>query len=304
MRILILGRAIPTQPDRCTGQQLVQGFIEAGHDAVFYGNFYGNRALFLGYKELQSYPSFDLVIETEMNDGEPKYTQLRQYFKLQNIPWLLWDFDVSYQPEHNLAYAGSHPYDGYLVANKLWVEKFATKFNRPVLHLPYACSPTIHRRKPEIIKQFITGFVGNMTSERQALMGSVRCVNGVFGEALINETNQLYTMVHINQNACKGLVPGRPWETAGCGTNLLMDRASYEDFREFIPEYLDGSAVCPFDNLEEIQKYIRDNHDRFESLNRSGRLLMEYVHRQHSYKNRAETILQWAKTNGILTATS
>lgn len=29
MKILVTGRAIPTQPDRCTGQQLVQGFREA-----------------------------------------------------------------------------------------------------------------------------------------------------------------------------------------------------------------------------------------------------------------------------------
>jgi hypothetical protein len=299
-RILVTGRAIPQQPDRCTGQQLTHGFKEAGHEAYFFGCFYGQPMNFIGSKECQSMDKWDLVVVTEMNDGMPGYEPLFQYHKLKDVPKLYWDFDISYNEPFAWQRAGSHPYDGYLVGNKLYVERFADKFKKPSLHLPYACSPIIHRRIDGTLRNNIVGFVGNMTPERAMLLRNVHCVQGVFGDDLIKATNQLYTMVHINQNACKGLVPGRPWETAGCGVNLLMDRSSYEDFKEFIPEYLDGFAVRPFDDAEDIQKYIRDNQDNLQSLDKSGRLLMEYIHREHSYKNRAETILQWAKEQGLL----
>lgn len=300
MKILVTGRAIPQQPDRCTGQQLVQGFREAGHDAFFYGCFYGQPANFLGAKECQEIPKWDLVVATEMNDGMAGYEPLYNYYKLQNVPKVYWDFDISYNEPSAWQRAGAHPYDAYLVGNKLWLDRFKDKFNRPVLHLPYACSPTIHRRKPEIAKQFTLGFVGSMTPERQALLQRVTCIEGVFGEKLIDATNRLYTMVHINQAACKGLVPGRPWETAGCGTNLLMDRASYEDFKEFIPEYLDGYAVIPFDSPDEVEAYIEANRGNEAMLEESGEMLMKFMHFNHSYKNRAEAIVEFCQGEKLL----
>lgn len=303
MKILVTGRAIPQQPDRCTGQQLVQGFKEAGHEAYFYGCFYGQPNNFLGAKDCQTVDKWDLVIATEMNDGMPGYEMLYEYYKLKETPKIYWDFDISYNEAYGWQRAGAHRYDGYLVGNKLYVEKFAEKFKKPALHLPYACSPTIHRRIDGTLRNNIVGFVGSMTPEREMLLQNVRCVNGVFGDDLIRATNALYTMVHINQNSCKGLVPGRPWETAGCGVNLLMDRASYEDFKEFlIPEL--NNAVAPFDKPEDIQKYIRDNQDNLSCLDASGKALMEYIHTNHSYKNRAEAIIQWAKAQDILTKTS
>ncbi len=300
MKILVTGRAIPQQPDRCTGQQLVYGFKEAGHEAYFFGCFYGQPANFIGSKECQSMDKWDLVVNTEMNDGMPGYEPLFEYYKLKDVPKIYWDFDISYNEPFAWQRAGSLRYDGYLVGNKLYVEKFAEKFRKPALHLPYACSPIIHKRVDGVLRNHVVGFVGNMTPERQALLQNVHCVNGVFGDALIRATNELYTMVHVNQNACKGLVPGRPWETAGCGVNLLMDRASYEDFKEFLAPELDGTAVVPFDNLEEIQKYIKYNQDNLAQLDASGKMLMEHVHTNHSYKHRAEAILKWAKEQGIL----
>jgi len=299
-RILVTGRAIPQQPDRCTGQQLTHGFKEAGHDALFFGCFYGQPMNFLGSKECQSMDKWDLVVVTEMNDGMAGYEPLFQYHKLKDVPKVYWDFDVSYNEAYGYQRAGSHPYDGYLVGNKNYVQAFADKFKKPALHLPYACSPIIHRRIEGTLRNHVVGFVGSMTPEREALLQNVHCVHGVFGDALIRATNELYTMIHINQNACKGLVPGRPWETAGCGVNLLMDRASYEDFKEFLTPELDGIAVVPFDKPEEIQKYIKDNHDNLSTLDASGKKLMEHVHTNHSYKHRAETILKWAREQGIL----
>ncbi len=301
MKILVTGRAIPQQPDRCTGQQLVQGFREVGHEAYFFGCFYGQPNKLLGSQECQLVDKWDLVVVTEMNDGMPGYEPLFEFHSLKNVPRLYWDFDISYNEPFAWQRAGAQRYDGYLVANKLYVDKFATKFRKPALHLPYACSPTIHRRIDGLLRNHIVGFVGSITPEREALLQNVHCVNGVFGDDLITATNSLYTMVHINQNACKGLVPGRPWETTGCGINLLMDRASYEDFKEFLtPELLYMGSVTPFDSLEDIQKYIRNNHDNLSMLDATGKALMEHVHANHSYKNRAETIIQWVKQQGIL----
>jgi hypothetical protein len=302
MKVLVTGRCIPQQPDRCTAQQLVEGFKQAGHEAIFYGNFYEEPYRFLGAKEARE-EEFDLLIVTEMNDGMSGYSSLFYHHNLKYIPRLYWDFDVSYHPEQSFKKAFGDSYHGYLVANKLFVDRFKERTPSPVLHLPYACSPQIHRRKPEILKQFTIGFVGSITAEREKLLEKVRCVNGVFGEALIDETNQLYTMIHINQDACRGLVPGRPWETAGCGTNLLMDRASYEDFKEFIPDFLDDSVQC-FDSFEQLERMIKDvefcHPNRLKEMRENGQRLMEYMHANHSYKNRAETIISWCKDNEIL----
>jgi len=304
MRILVTGRAIPTQPDRCTGQQLAEGFRQAGHECVFYGCFYGEQHNFLGVKEVQG-ADFDLVVVTEMNDGMPGYEALFNYYKLKDVPRIYWDFDVSYHKELSMRRASMIHYDGYLVGNRHFVDEFADRFKSPSLHLAYACSPQIHRRKPEIAKQDLVGFIGSMTSERKAMLGDVNCVEGVFGEGLIDATNRLHTMVHVNQDACKGLVPGRPWETAGCGTNLLMDRASYDDFKLFLPEHLHGEGVKVFESKQDIEGYVNfwestPQTTRDDALEGFGRRLMDYVHTNHSYKNRAESIVTWVKEQKIL----
>jgi len=302
MKILVTGRAIPSQRDRCTGQQLAEGFRQAGHECVFYGCFYGEPHNFLGAKEVQG-TDFDLVVVTEMNDGMPGYESLFHYYKLKDVPRVYWDFDVSYHKELSFRRASMIQYDGYLVGNRYFVDEFADRFKSPSLHLPYACSPQIHRRKPEVFKQFTTGFVGSITAERQKLLERVKCFQGVFGEALIDATNQLYTMIHVNQDACKGLVPGRPWETAGCGTILIMDRASYDDFKPFIPDDLDD-AVTPFNSTKQLDSMIKNlefcHEDGLRTMREAGQRLMEYMHANHTYKNRAESIVTWAKEQKIL----
>lgn len=312
MKVLVTGRAIPKQPDRCTGQQLAQGFTQAGHECIFYGNFCGEPYRFLGAKEAQEM-DFDLVVVTEMNDGMHGYESLFGHHRLKNVPRLYWDFDISYHPEVSYAWATRIQYDGYLVGNKYYVGADAFgRFGRPVLHLPYACSPQFHRKMPDVQKEFTLGFVGSMTEERKRLIklaqdasynrANVHAVEGVFGDDLIVQTNKYYTMFHNNQDACKGLVPGRPWETAGCGTALLMDRTSYEDFCEFIPERLHDS-VFVYDNDTDILAWLSSQHlnDRDSlMLGMAGNALMNYVHLHHAYKNRAERIIEWSKEKNIL----
>jgi len=311
MKILVTGRAIPQQPDRCTGQQLAEGFRQAGHDCVFYGNFYGQLTNFLGVKETQG-TDFDLVVVTEMNDGLQGFDGLFSHFRLEAVPRLYWNFDVSYHPDVSYIRAGSISYDGYLVGNRYFVDKFAGKFDRPALHLPYACSPQIHKKLADERKKYILGFIGSMTVERKQLIEVARCnagnrawidtAEGVFGDDLIRLTNQYSVMFHNNQDACKGLVPGRPWETTGCGTTLLMDRTSYEDFIEFLPEHLHEDLFV-YDNETDIRAWLNKYAmwDRKDvSLEIAGENLMSYIHKNHSYKNRAEEIIRWAKEQKIL----
>jgi hypothetical protein len=309
MRILVTGRAIPQQPDRCTAQQLVYGFKEAGHEAYFYGCFYGQSMNFLGAKECQSIPKWDLVVVTEMNDGMPGYEQLFEYHKLKDVPRLYWDFDISYNEAFGWQRAGAIRYDGYLVGNKNYVEKFTTKFGRPSLHLPYACSPIIHRTLPDIKKEYLIGFVGSMTDERKRILDTMKGFanvgtqiftgENIFGDELIKATNRLRVMFHHNQQACTGLVPGRPWETIGCGTTLLMDRISYNDFIEFLPIDLHTNLYA-FDNEKDIMRWFNEFQHKPIELEMNGRELQNFAHKNHSYKNRAETILKWIKEQGIL----
>tara|TARA_R110000824_G_scaffold392192_1_gene590436 strand:- start:2053 stop:2973 length:921 start_codon:yes stop_codon:yes gene_type:complete len=304
MRILVTGRAIPTQPDRCTGQQLAEGFRQAGHECVFYGCFYGEPNNFLGVKEVQG-TDFDLVVVTEMNDGMWGYESLFNYYKLKDVPRLYWDFDVSYHPDVSFGRAGKIAYDGYLVGNRFFVDDFAKKFGKPSLLLPYACSPQIHRKMSGVRKESLIGFIGSLTAERKALFEKVpvKHVNGVFGDDLITETNKLYCMLHKNQDACKGLVPGRPWETAGCGTTLFMDRDSYLDFAPFLGLKDDKLAdVFVYDNEDEIIEFILDwdTAKKRAELEEMGDRLMVHMHANHTYKNRAEAIIEWSKEQKIL----
>jgi len=311
MKVLVTGRAILTQPDRCTGQQLCEGFRQAGHDCTFYGNFYSEPYRWLGAEEATT-SQFDLIVITEMNDGYPQY-ELNS-LNLKGTPRLFWDFDVSYHPDLSYGRAKSYNADAYLVGNRYFCgpDGFG-RFGKPVLHLPYACSPQIHRQLEGEKKAYYLGFIGSMTEERKRLItlaksvaarpGFIHSADGVFGDDLIRQTNQYHVMFHNNQDACKGLVPGRPWETTGCGTTLLMDYTSYMDFVEFLPIELHDSIFMYKDDYD-IRKWLSlfaTWNNKEEELLAAGKRLMHYVHANHTYKHRAESIIQWTKEQGITT---
>jgi hypothetical protein len=302
MKVLITGRAITTQPDRCTSQQLADGFRQAGHEAVFYGNFYGEPYRWLGADEAVN-EKFDLVIIGEMNDGYPVYPL--NTLNLKDTPRLYWDFDVSYHPNPSYARAQASQADGFLVGNRYYCGTDAFgRFGKPVLHLPYACSPQIHRTL-DVPKRYTIGFIGSTTPERARLIelckktahrrSDVFAGEGIFGDDLIRHTNSFHIMFHNNQEACKGLVPGRPWETAGCGTALLMDRTSFEDFAPFIPEAR-RDAILVYNDDNDILAAIDKQQKRLNLLQLEAGALQEHVHVNHSYKNRAEEIVEWLKT--------
>jgi len=304
MKVLVTGRAIPKQPDRCTSQQLAEGFRQAGHDAIFYGNFCGEPYRYLGADEAAS-NEFDLIVIGEMNDGYPGYPL--NTLNLTGTPRLYWDFDVSYHPEVSYRRAQSYNADGFLVGNRYFCgpDGFG-RYGKPVLHLPYACSPHIHRSL-DVPRQYLLGFIGSMTEERKRLIGICRNAtpklsdvfagDGIFGEDLIAHTNSFHVMFHNNQDACKGLVPGRPWETAGCGTALLMDATSYDDFVEFIPEkYRD--AIFMYTSDDDILAVIAHMKDNTAYMHVCANDLGEYVRRNHSYRNRAEAIVAFVEGEG------
>jgi hypothetical protein len=304
MRILVFGRAILTQPDRCTGQQLVQGFLQAGHHAIFCGNFYQEPYRWLGIEEATT-QIFDLIIVSEHNDGYPGYHHILEYLNLKDTPILYQDYDVSYHPELSYQRARSYNPDGYLVGNKYFLgEKEFGRFNKSVLHLPYACSPQIHRKMPEVKKKYLLGFVGLMTAEREVLMPLLKGPDifigeGIFGDNLIAKTNEFHIMFHHNQEACKGLVPGRPWETAGCGTTLLMDKTSYEDFIEFFPN--DSDNVLVYSSGNDIQCTIQSwRYGGLSILEDMGKSLRDYAYKHHTYRHRAEKIIEWVQVEGML----
>jgi hypothetical protein len=301
MRVLVTGRAIVKQPDRCTGQQLCQGFLQAGHEAVFYGNFHGYPNRWLGIKEATT-EDFDLVVATEINDGQPQLEL--NFMHLKDVPIVYWDFDVSYNPEFAYQRAKFYKPNLLLVGNKYYVEEFAKRLEKPAYHLPYACSPQIHRRLDNIKREYLIGFVGSLTPERQRLIdvckqavynsASVFAGEGYLGEDLITKTNQMSIMFHRNQDACRGLIPGRPWETTGCGTTLMMDRISYEDFCDFLPK-CHHEDLLVYDNETDIRGLLSNWERKRATLDIMGEALMNYVHREHSYKRRAEQIIEWYK---------
>ncbi len=255
---------------------------------------------------------FDLVVVTEMNDGYPGLEGVFDHLNLKGTPRLYWDFDVSYHPERSYKRASAIEYDGYLVGNRLFCgpDDFG-RLKKPILHLPYACSPRIHKRKEEITRHYLLGFIGSMTDERKRVIelaqktlfnsAHIHHAEGIFGDALVDTTNSYCAVLHRNQNACRGLVPGRPWETTACGTTLLMDRVSYIDFVEFLPEHLHEDLFV-YDTDDDLREWIHKWQEKWAILQLGNSGLMSYVHKNHSYKNRAERIIEWVREHSIITA--
>lgn len=314
MKVLVLGRAIGHQPGRCTGERLAEGFRQAGHESVFFGAVHGdweslrNPNKMIGMDEVRAMEGpWDLVIQTEMNDGMPDYAPLFQSPDLRDIPTIYWDFDASYDWPSAQRRAGSHRYDGYLVGNKDYVEKFRERFGKPCLHITYACSPQWETDLDSGIKAYLIGFVGSMTPERQELVDGLKTMDvpvtvqdGVYGDDLIRLTNEMRIMFHRNQDACKGLVPGRPWEAGACGTVLMMDRAAYEDFAEFLPERYREDVLVYDDEENDIRRLVSYWKTHTAELGMMGKNLGQYLRENHSYKQRAETIITFCEEQNLL----
>ena len=239
MKVLITARGIPHQPHNATGQQLAEGFRQAGHEAIVYGNYYGEPYRWIGVEEATT-EKFDLIIISETNDGYPLYTGLLDYSNLKDTPVIYQDYDVSYHPEISLRRAKAYKPDAFLVANKYFLgEDGFSKFGKPVLHLPYACSPQLHRRVSEIQRQYLMGFVGSLTKEREELFNRCRNITnklcdiyvttGIYAEELVRQTNQFSIILHLNQQACKGMIPMRPWESAAILIGATIYKAIFRN---------------------------------------------------------------------------
>jgi hypothetical protein len=79
----------------------------------------------------------------------------------------------------------------------------------------------------------------------------------------------------------------------------MMDRTSYEDFIEFLPVHLHDYLLV-YDNDVDIRRLISQWTEKRATLDLHGEALMNYVHQNHSYKNRAESIIEWVKSEGIV----
>lgn len=305
MKILITGRVIPHQDKNSTGQQLCDGFRQAGYDVYFYGSYHDGTGRILGQDIIADPDSFDLVIYTEMNDGMPQYDLLLNKFQCSK---LYWDFDCSYNFPFALHRARMHNFDAYLVANYKYLDAWRYQFNnKPVLHLPYAFSAETHIELPDVKKQYLLGFVGTITHERKALFDKLECevdiATGLYAEDLVTRTNTHYTVLHRNQDLCEGLVPMRPWETMGCGSCLLMDEVAYDDFIRYIHDPDAREGIFMYRNEEDIITWVnRYNNSQIgmEILEACGKRLAEYGRIKHTYRSRAESIVTWSKEIGLI----
>jgi hypothetical protein len=296
MNILILGRAIPQNPRYSTFEQLRGGFIQAGYpNTVALGKVY-QQPRWVGEPEFSAIDKFDLVVYTEMNDGGAQYFDLKDHPKLRDATWLYWSFDVSYYPQQAFAFAKNFGFDGFLVANRFWVGRFAEI--APSIFLPYGFSPHIHRRLSAISKEHMFGFIGSMTPEREAMLADFKAhgievyvKEGVYGEDLIRETNKIGIMLHKQQGGCKGLCPGRPLEVGGCGTALLIHPDDWDDIS---PIY---NNDYPF--VGTAKDCVRGGYlheiwvSTMEEADGLGMTLRKHLFEKHSYTHRASAIVDF-----------
>jgi len=178
-------------------------------------------------------------------------------------------------------------FDFVFVAQKHYLEAFREAGCSEVHWLPLACDPDLHR-KCDVEKKHDVGFVGSINenhARRKRLLENLcqhfevraeRC----FLEDMVSLFNE--SRIVFN-NALKDDLNMRVFETLGCGSLLVTDRAEGSGLDEF---FSDGEHLVIYEDsnlIETVQQYLESEELR-EKIARQGH---ERVLARHTYAHRA-----------------
>lgn len=288
LKIAVAYRGIPHSRGWATGDNLVRAFQKLGHEVFPYGNYYGTAERL----ENRGLPEeLDLLVYCECNDDEPQYHELRAQKARARV---YWDFDVDNGRQGAAKQLTRQiGFDMICYANKLYKDYFL-KMAPKTLFLPYAFDND-HFKPLRIKPRIGAAIIGSPYPQRVDYVktlkkagANVEFIQGVYREDFVKAINSL--KIHLNLNIYgpggDGLLVARVWETIGCGTFLLTQRKDFiEDF------FVDGVHLALFETpqecAEKIKYYLSHDEER-EEIARAG-----YSHglRHHTYKVRAQTIL-------------
>lgn len=272
MKILVSYRGIPQSRGWATGDCVVRAFQALGHECVPYGNYYETQERLEGSRQVLN-EEWDLLVFMECGDGERTYTELSSLRTRRSASWF---FDAALYPERWLQIIRQFNFDANFIANRNMLYD-----SMKTIYLPYAADETIHFRPLDATKYRQFGFVGSDRPERQALANKLHIdlKSGVYREQFIDYlAGSNYTVNDIAGGGV-GLIPMRPFEALAAGSSLITPKGDgVSDLGIPCIEYSDE------DELLSICDRLRTT-----SPNCSGQ---SEVLRNHTYKNRCESMLQ------------
>lgn len=271
MKILVSYRGIPQSRGWATGDCVVRAFRALGHECVPYGNYYQTLERLEGDNKVLA-EDWDLLLFMECGDGDPVYTELASLRTRKRASWF---FDAALYPQRWMEIMRHFEFDKNFIANRnMLYDSMNTAY------LPYAADETIHFRPATAIKYRQFGFVGSDRPERQALANRLHIdlKSGIFREQFIDYLAGSNFTINDVAGGGVGLIPMRPFEALAAGSSLITPKGDgVKDLGLPCLEYSDEDelvAIC--------------NRVRLVSPHCDGQ---NQVLRNHTYKNRCQTIL-------------
>lgn len=273
MRILVAYRAIPQSPGWATGDSMVRAFRRLGHDAQPWAKVY-ERDEWLDRPPWGPY-DVDLVVYLECNDADEQYPALLGL----SCPRVYWEFDTAMHREWSAEWIRQNYWTAVYMANP-------NEIIDDAVYLPYAVDDEFYTAGN--FERRGVACIGHPFPERVEFCrcADVELISGVYREDYVTALQKLQVSVHHHDSGGDGLLVGRIWESIGAGACLLAP-ASPSLYRHFVA----GNHLATYETVEEAQYLTHKMVERPEQTAATARRGYELVMREHTYVNRAQTIL-------------
>jgi hypothetical protein len=287
LSIVVAYRGIPQARNWALGACLARAFKRLGHTVYEYGNYYQTQDR---VSPISLPSSTDILVYCECNDLDPQYLELKSL----KARWkVYWDFDVAARPASTFSFLHKMGFTHIFYGNKLYREFFLS-LSPHVYYLPIGVDEELYHPLPDNAPAIDIGLCGTPYPSRTALINRLveagmeaRLVTGVYAEDYVAAVNNFKIHLNADVGGGRGLLPSRIWETLGCKTLLLAERA---DFIELFFE--EGQEVVlystPEECLEKARYYLTHQAER-EQIAEQG---YKKVLLAHTYQKRAQSIIE------------
>lgn len=287
MKIIVSYRGVPRAPGWEAGACLARAFRSLGHDVHDFGHYHGQPGRRLTEAPVPQEP--DLWVYVECGDKDPPYDEILASDARVKV---YWDFDTAIHRGVSLQFIRRVKFDHVFLGNGSELELI--RAIHPSVHfLPYAVAADRLACLPDMPKTLDAGLVGQATRKRLQLVGALRrarvsadILQGKYGQQLVETINSFRICLNYEVTGGKGLLNSRVWEVLGCGGFLLNEvgngiESLFADGRHLV--LFSSQAEC----VEKTQYYLA-HPDVAHEIARAG---LHWVQANHTYRNRAETML-------------
>ena len=288
-KILVSYRLAPRIRNFETGAMVAAAFRDLGHTVTEYAKM---------YESIEWHPDssnalqeeFDLLLYLECNDPETFYPELRTVRAKKTAGWF---FDTSYTGILHRRIVEFFNFQHTFFANPNYVFGYLAPGSKTSL-LPYAACEKRHYRKLSYPKIYDFGLVGSSRPDRVALIDRLKTegldahlISDVYREAYINALASCRVVINQNPSEGRCLSNMRFYETLMAGSLLLTQSIDEPD------RYLATGLEClSYDDLDDLVVKCKSLIGHPEWVDKVREAGQQRVLRDHSYVNRARTILE------------